>query len=120
MLEGANYLQVLTRIVVPLSRPIIAVIFLWAAVYHWNEWFHALLFSRSRDRQVLQYILRRMLQDVNSVRMEMASFEDEIHLLPLQSVQSAITVLTIGPIILIYPFIQRHFIKGIFVGSLKG
>jgi len=54
------------------------------------------------------------------VRQEMADFEEEVDLLPLPSVRAAITVLTIGPIVLVYPFIQRHMVKGIFVGSLKG
>ena len=69
---------------------------------------------------MLQFLLRRMLQDMTAVRLEMASFEEEVDLLPLPSVRAAITVLTIGPIVLVYPFLQRHFIKGIFAGSLKG
>ena len=120
LIDGANYLQVLVRIVVPLSAPVIAVVVLWASVDHWNEWFHALLFTRSRDKHVLQFLLRRMLQDLTAVRLELASFEEEVDLLPLPSVRAAVTVLTIGPIILVYPFIQRHLVKGIFVGSLKG
>ena len=120
LIDGANYLQVLARIVVPLSAPVIAVVVLWASVQHWNEWFHAMLFTKSRDKHVLQFLLRRMLQDMTAVRLEMASFEEEVDLLPLPSVRAAITVLTIGPIILLYPFIQRHMVKGIFIGSLKG
>ena len=79
-----------------------------------------MLFTKSRDKHVLQFLLRRMLQDMTAVRLEMASFEEEVDLLPLPSVRAAITVLTIGPIILLYPFIQRHMVKGIFIGSLKG
>lgn len=120
LMDGANYLQVLVRIVAPLSAPVIAVVGLWAAVEHWNEWFHAMLFTKSRDKHVLQFLLRRMLQDMTAVRLELASFEEEVDLLPLPSVRAAVTVLTIGPIILIYPFIQRHMVKGIFIGSLKG
>lgn len=120
LIDGANFFDVLIRIVIPLSAPVIAVVVLWASVHHWNEWFHAMLFTKSRDKYVLQFILRRMLQDINAVRMEMETFEDDVDLLPMASVRAAVTVLTIGPIILIYPFIQRHLMKGIFVGSLKG
>ena len=108
LIDGANYLQVLVRIIVPLSAPVIAVVVLWASVQHWNEW------------HVLQFLLRRMLEDMSAVRLEMATFEEEVDLLPLPSVRAAVTVLTIGPIILLYPFIQRHMVKGIFIGSLKG
>ena len=120
MMDGANYLQVLARIIIPLSKPILAVVVLWASVYHWNEWFHALLYTRAREKQVLQYLLRRLLQETGAVNLEMVSFEEDITLLPLHSVRAAITVLTIGPIIFVYPFIQRFFVKGIFIGSLKG
>jgi len=61
-----------------------------------------------------------MLQDITAVREEMATFEEDVDLLPLASVRAAVTVITIGPIILLYPFIQRHLMKGIFIGSLKG
>ena len=60
-IDGANYLQILTRVVLPLSKPVLAVIALWAAVLHWNEWFHALLFINSESKLVLQLILRRMM-----------------------------------------------------------
>ena len=120
MMDGASYLQVLTRIIIPLSKPIIAVLILWSAVFHWNEWFHALLFVKSRDKWVIQFIMRRMLARINIVVFEMQEFEAEIHLMPKEAVQAAVTVLTIGPIILVYPFIQKYFAKGVFVGSVKG
>ncbi len=120
MMDGASYLQVLTRIIIPLSKPIIAVLILWSAVFHWNEWFHALLFVKGRDKWVIQFILRRMLAHIGLVQGEMEEFEAEIALMPKEAVQAAVTVLTIGPIILVYPFIQKYFAKGVFVGSVKG
>ena len=120
MMDGAGYLQVLTRIIIPLSKPIIAVLILWSAVFHWNEWFHALLFIKSRGKWVIQFILRRMLAHIGLVMGEMEEFEVEIHMMPKEAVKAAVTVLTIGPIILVYPFIQKYFAKGVFVGSVKG
>jgi putative aldouronate transport system permease protein len=120
MIDGAGYPTIATRIVLPLSKAVTATIALWTAVSHWNEWFHAMLFIDSRSKWVLQYILRRMLTDLQMVRRDMVAWDERVELLPTVAVRSAMTVLTIGPIILVYPFLQRFFIKGVFVGSLKG
>ena len=122
-MDGANYLQILIRIIIPLSKPVIAVVALWSAVLHWNSWFDALIYLRSENKIVLQVLLRRMLQEMEifgignqmETYMELKSVE-----LPSASVKAAITVLTIGPIIMLYPFLQKHFVKGVFMGSLKG
>ncbi|MBT3272141.1 MAG: carbohydrate ABC transporter permease [Spirochaetales bacterium] len=121
-MDGANYFQILTRIIIPLSKPVIATVALWVAVYHWNEWFMALIYLSSERKIVLQLLLRRMLQNITALQNEeMQAFMDvEDAQLPTQSVRAAITVLTIGPIIFFYPFLQKYFIKGIFLGSLKG
>ena len=120
MVDGANYFVILTRIVLPLSKPIIATIWLWSAVSHWNEWFHAMIFIRSRSKWVLQFLMRRMLIEQSAVKMDLVAFEEEANIISAESVRDAVAVLTIGPIILVYPFIQKYFIKGVFVGSLKG
>ena len=120
MVDGAGYATIAARIVLPLSKAVTATIALWTAVAHWNEWFNALLFIDSRGKWVLQYILRRMLTDLQMVRRDMTAWDERVDLLPTVAVRSAMTVLTIGPIILVYPFLQRFFIKGVFVGSLKG
>lgn len=122
IIDGANYLQVLLRIVIPLSKPVIAVIALWTAVFHWNEWFQALIFITDRDKLVLQLLLRKMIQEMEQLMdAQIGQFEllEETEL-PTAALQAAITVLTIGPIVLFYPFLQRYFIKGVFIGSLKG
>ena len=121
-IDGANYLQVLLRIILPLSKPVLATVALWTAVWHWNEWFYALIYTSGEEKIVLQLIIRRMIQDISLDTVEaMNAFGalDE-RALPSAAVRAAVTILTIGPIILVYPFIQRHFIKGIFFGSLKG
>ena len=121
LMDGANYLQILTRVIVPLSKPVLATVALWASVAHWNEWFAAMIYIRTESKQVLQILLRRIIQDVIVAFQEMERFADVNDIeIPTKSVQAAVTVLTIGPIILVYPFIQRYFIKGIFIGSLKG
>ena len=121
-IDGANYLQILTRVMLPLSKPVLAVIALWAAVLHWNEWFHALLFLNDESKLVLQLILRRMMFLLTSDDLfDMLDWADQQGIiLPTKAVRAAVMLLTIGPIVLAYPFLQRYFVKGIFVGGLKG
>jgi len=124
-IDGANYMQILFRIMVPLSKPVMAVIFLWSAVAHWNAWFDWLVYMRSDSKIVLQMILRRLLMkqmQILAAIMEFGSAGDleQLSELPSEAVKAATTLITIGPIILLYPFLQRYFIKGIFIGSLKG
>ena len=122
LMDGANYIQILLRIMIPLSKPVIATITLWMAVFHWNEWFQALIFITDRDKLVLQMLLRKMIQEMEAIMSnDIATFEilEEIEM-PTAALQAAITILTIGPIVLFYPFLQRYFVKGIFIGSLKG
>ena len=122
LIDGAGYLQILTRVVLPLSKPVLAVIALWAAVFHWNEWFHALIFINDESKLVLQLILRRMMRLLTSDDLfDMLDWADQQGIiLPTKAVRAAVMILTIGPIVLAYPFLQRHFVKGIFVGGLKG
>ena len=120
-IDGANYLQILARVVVPLSMPVIATVALWCSVGHWNAWFDALIYINSESKIVLQLLLRRLIQQMTLLSEQINRFEIiERKPLPTEAVKAAITILTIGPIILLYPFLQRYFVKGILVGSLKG
>lgn len=121
-IDGAGYLQILMRVVLPLAKPALAVIALWSAVFHWNEWFHALLFINDESKLVLQLILRRMLKLLTSDDLfDMLDWADQQGIiLPDKAVRAAVMILTIGPIVAAYPFVQRHFVKGITIGGLKG
>lgn len=122
LIDGAGYLQILIRVVLPLSKPVLAVIALWAAVFHWNEWFHALIFINDESKLVLQLILRRMMRLLTSDDLfDMLDWADQQGIiLPTKAVRAAVMILTIGPIVAAYPFVQRHFVKGITIGGLKG
>lgn len=121
LVDGATYLQILVRIIAPLSKPIIATIALWGAVFHWNSWFDALIYVSDPNKLVLQIFLRRLMNEVVEMTENMERFAGLTEeAMPSYAVQAAVTILTIGPIILVYPFIQKYFIKGIFIGSLKG
>ena len=106
----------------PLSTPVLATVTLWTAVSIWNEWFEALIFTSGNDWIVLQEFIRRMMEEVFNKR-ELAvidRFNDEFgRQIQRDNVQSAVIIITIGPIVLLYPFLQRYFVRGIMVGSLK-
>ena len=120
LVDGANYLTILFKIIVPLARPVVATLLLWTAVYHWNAWFDALIYIRDDNKRVLQLIVRRLYEMVTASAEIREYWEDMGVQFPPQSVQAVMVLATIGPIILIYPFVQRHFIRGIMIGSLKG
>jgi putative aldouronate transport system permease protein len=117
-IDGANELTILFRIVVPMSMPIIATITLWAAVGKWNTFSHSIFFTSSRAMRTLQVVLRSI-----SLRETSDSF---IYISPRyrkaspDSMTAVAIVVTTLPILLVYPFLQRYFVRGIILGSLKG
>jgi putative aldouronate transport system permease protein len=120
-MDGAGYLHILFRIIAPLSKPVLATVALWAAVAYWNEWFHAMVFTTGKENLVLQLLLRRMIEHASDIEIAIQNgemfFGEQIR---LEGVKAAVTLVTIGPIVLAYPFFQRFFVRGILVGSLKG
>ncbi len=125
VIDGASYWKVLIRIVVPLARPAIAVIALWAAVQHWNAWFDALIYTPKRELRVLQLLVRDMItllrtDILDRFTNEMGAQNVEIPRIPPEAVKAATIIITIGPIIVVYPFIQKYFVRGVMLGSVKG
>ena len=121
LIDGANDLTILFRIYLPLSLPIIATIGLWSVVSYWNSWFNALLFLKDQDLYPLQMVVRKTLILFNpSSKMRSVLAMLRPNGVSEQTVRCAIIVITILPIIMIYPFIQKYFVKGVMVGALKG
>lgn len=122
IMDGANPFTILTRIILPLSVPILVTIALWAAVFHWNEWFSATIYNRDASLDVLQSIVRDMLVDVDPSRMQyqVSGVGADSAQLLLANVRAATVVVSVGPIILVYPFAQRYFIEGLQLGAVKG
>lgn len=113
MLDGCNEVGVFFRIVLPLSAPIIATIVLFYAVAKWNDFFSALIYITSSKKKTLQLVLREILVESNT--------EDPTLVKDLgYNVKMATVIITIIPIMLVYPFLQKHFTKGIMLGSVKG
>lgn len=122
LIDGATYLRILVSIIMPLSMPVLATVTLWTAVGIWNEWFEALIFVSGNDWIVLQEFIRRMMAEVfdKRERAVVDRFNDEFgRRIQRDNVQAAVIIITIGPIVLLYPFLQRYFVRGIMVGSLK-
>jgi len=118
-LDGANDFYVFLRIVLPLSKAVLATIGLFAFVGYWNDFFAALLYLSDITKYPLQMILRLILLSSEITRTEMESARELMNM-SSQSVKSAIIVVAIFPIMCIYPFIQKYFVKGIMIGSVKG
>lgn len=118
-IDGAGELRIFFQIVLPLSKPILAVLGLFYAVTYWNEWFTALLFISDPDKYPLQLILQNLISNVtNAATLPGASAAQASA--PIYQLRLAMTVLTIGPILLAYPFAQRFFVTGLTLGATKG
>jgi putative aldouronate transport system permease protein len=120
IIDGATLVQVLFRVIVPLSTPVLATVGLWAAVFHWNEWFFPMIMAPRKDLTVLQVLLRRILIENQATQMMELLEEDEARQTTEETIKAALLYVSIGPIVLVYPFIQRYFVKGIMTGAVKG
>ncbi|MGT2951201.1 sugar ABC transporter permease [Streptococcus cuniculi] len=121
IIDGATPFQILVRIILPLSKPILVTIALWAAVYHWNEWFAAQIYVKDKSLDVLQTIVRNMLIDVDPTKMEsqVSGVGAGSAKLLLSNVRAATVMVSIGPIVAVYPFAQKYFIQGLQLGGVK-
>lgn len=121
MIDGCSNLGILTKVVLPLSMPIISVMIMFYSVGHWNAYFNALIYLTDRAMYPLQVILREILIQQNMG--DMASFIDEgiiRQMMLAEGLKYAVVVVANLPVLMIYPLIQKHFAKGMMVGGLKG
>ncbi len=120
-IDGANDIQILFKIMVPIASPIIATIALFYAVDRWNEWWLAMIFIQDKFKEPLQLILRHMVVDAtidlgNTMMNAMRNAHIQVH---ARSLQMATVTLTTIPILAVYPFLQGYFTKGIMLGAIK-
>ncbi|MCI8889658.1 MAG: carbohydrate ABC transporter permease [Hungatella sp.] len=118
-IDGAGNFRILWQIVVPVSKSIIAVIVLFYAIQHWNSWFNASIYLRNRDLYPLQLTLREivLLSSENSIVAEADGQDVEIYR-PL--IKYATIMVSVLPMMAIYPFVQKYFVSGVMIGSVKG
>lgn len=120
-LDGAGYMMIFTRIISPLCKPVYATVALFVAVYQWNSWFDAMLYNRmNSEYTTLQYELMKLLSSVmqQSGSATSISTVNAATVTPT-SVRAAATVVTMLPIICLYPFLQRYFVTGLTIGGVK-
>ena len=118
-IDGANPITILMRIIIPISKPILATVVLWVAVWHWNSWFDALIYIDDPKKQVLQTILRRIILEGTSQMTDLLVQDEEVRINP-ETIKAATVMVATIPILVVYPFLQKYFVKGVMVGSLKG
>ena len=118
-LDGASHFVILTKVMIPLVGPTIAVLVLYYGVGHWNSWFNAMIFLRDRSEYPLQLILREILiqNSLNDMTMGEGMADREMI---AETIKYAVIVVSTVPILCLYPFLQKYFVKGIMVGSVKG
>ena len=103
----------------PLSTPVLATIALFYAVYFWNDYFHPMLYISNPSLKPLQLYLRDIVMDADSSTALNSSVDDLMKISP-EGIRSATVIASIIPMLLVYPFLQKHFVKGVLIGSVKG
>lgn len=118
-IDGCSNWRLLFSIILPLSKPILAVMVLFYAVGHWNSFFNALIYIRNEDLHPLQLVLREILLISQSDAVD-GSVGLEKSILLAESIKYAVIIVSSLPVLLMYPLVQRHFVKGVMIGSIKG
>ena len=120
-IDGCNDLMTLIKIVLPLSLPVLATFGLFYAVGHWNSYFSAMIYlSNARDKWPLQVMLREIIITATMNPGDLAMMDPNFQEPPAQSIKMAVIVVSTVPIMCVYPFLQKYFVKGVMVGALKG
>lgn len=114
-IDGANDIVILTRIIIPVITPMIACLCMWGIVGHWNAWYDDMLYIRDMDKHTLQMIVQNFTK--SGGELDRAKTTEEI---PPETLKAALIFTAIIPVLLVYPFFQKYFTKGLMVGSLKG
>ncbi|MCL2833060.1 MAG: carbohydrate ABC transporter permease [Treponema sp.] len=118
-IDGANDLTILFKIITPLIKPTIVVLILYYGIGHWNSWFNASIYIRDNIKLPIQNILRSILIANSDILNAAATEKDQINQFA-ESIKYAAIVITTVPILFIYPFLQRYFVKGVMIGAVKG
>lgn len=122
-IDGANDYTILLRLIIPLSKPVLATVALWVIVGHWNDYLNALLFISDRGKHTLQMVLKEFVLNAETSVFNVGSVskQDAVGAAALgQQMRNAVLVVSMIPMIVLYPFVQRYFIAGVTLGAVKG
>ena len=122
-IDGANDYLILFKLIIPLSKPVLATVALWVIVGHWNDYLNSLLFLSSRQNYTLQLVLKELVLNaeasIHNISMSSDSSTSGAAALG-QQMRNGVLVVSMIPMIILYPFVQRYFISGVMLGSVKG
>ena len=116
-IDGAHTLRIIFQILLPLSKPILAVLALWVAVGQWNAYFDAMLYTNSPELKPLALLVREMVVEAQGMNENSLMVDANV---ASSSVRAATILISLAPILCVYPFLQKYFVKGVMVGALKG
>lgn len=119
-IDGAGDFKIYQRLILPLSTPGLATIGLFLALGYWNDWFNANMFITTNDKYPLQFLLYKILSSAAVLQTNNGAYLAANVVPPTETLKMAVAVVATGPIILLYPFVQRYFVKGLTVGAVKG
>ncbi len=119
-IDGANDMTIFFRLILPISKPVVATILLFTALAYWNDWYNCMLFIRDKDMYNLQYFLHHLINSAKAMREIMTQSALVMDSLPVETMKMSMTIIVTGPIILLYPFIQKYFVSGLTIGAVKG
>ena len=122
-LDGANDFGVLAKIITPMAKPALAIIALWSVVGHWNDFFAPLIYINDTKKYTLQLVLRDIVLEASGTElygMSTTTVEGSSHSAISEQTKNAVVFLAMVPMLVIYPFLQKYFVKGMMIGAVKG
>lgn len=124
-IDGAGDFTIFMKIILPLSKPALATVGLFIALGYWNDWYNSMLFINNENLYSLQYYLYKIVNNIEAYKTILANAGGGTSLgaainMPSESLKMALTIIVTGPIILVYPFIQKYFVSGVTIGAVKG
>lgn len=120
-MDGANDYIIFARFILPLSKPVLATVALFIFLGKWNDWYTALLYIDKDELISLQYLLQRILKNIELIRQnEYAARTINVEDIPSETANMAMTIIVAGPALVVFPFFQKYFVRGLIVGSVKG
>jgi putative aldouronate transport system permease protein len=122
-IDGAGEFRIYGRIILPLSLPVMATIGLFQTLNYWNDWFNSMVFISNNDLVSLQYLMYKVINQIQYLTSGMVDATiagQELSKIPTETVRMAMAIVGIGPIVFVYPFVQKYFVKGLTIGAVKG
>lgn len=112
--------MIFTKLILPMLTPALATVSLFTALGYWNEWYNSMLYLQNVKYKPLQYYLYKIVNEAAALRNSLAGQNIQVHNIPTLTLKMSTAVVVTGPIIFLYPFVQKYFISGITIGSVKG